>query len=76
MVVSFRCDLETEIIDGHHSCQIYERIVPHPEIRYHLVVIAGDTTGSIEVRSVIGKRARQIVPKLQLKDTSQSVSNR
>ncbi|WOH05856.1 hypothetical protein DCAR_0625279 [Daucus carota subsp. sativus] len=64
------CDLEVEITEGLYSCKSCRRIVPHPEIRFRLVVIAADSTGSIEVilrdrevRTVIAKRAREIIPR-------------
>ncbi|KAL1826070.1 hypothetical protein ACET3Z_012848 [Daucus carota] len=63
------CDLEVEITEGLYCCRSCQRIVPHPEIRFRLVVIAADSTGSLEVilkdrevRTVIAKRARQIIP--------------
>lgn len=67
------CDLEVEITEGLYSCKSCRRIVPHPEIRFRLVVIAADSTGSLEVilrdrevRTVIAKTARQIIPQVLL----------
>ncbi|XP_063947479.1 uncharacterized protein LOC108217055 [Daucus carota subsp. sativus] len=53
-------------------CPICQRIVPYPELRFRMVVLASDATGSLqiilrdrEIRSLIGKRARDIVPQDQ-----------
>nr|XP_017244299.1 PREDICTED: uncharacterized protein LOC108216130 [Daucus carota subsp. sativus] len=50
-------------------CPLCQRIVPYPEIRFRLAVLASDATGSLqiilrdrEIRILIGKRAREIIP--------------
>lgn len=59
--VIWKLNLQTACL---YSCTSCQRIVPHPEIRFRLVVIAVDSTGSLEVilrdkevRTVIAKRA-------------------
>ncbi|WOG87093.1 hypothetical protein DCAR_0206315 [Daucus carota subsp. sativus] len=66
------CDSETEPFEGMECCTICQRIVPYPELRFRMVVLASDATGSLqiilrdrEIRSLIGKRARDIVPQDQ-----------
>nr|XP_017245396.1 PREDICTED: uncharacterized protein LOC108217055 [Daucus carota subsp. sativus] len=66
------CDSETEPFEGMECCPICQRIVPYPELRFRMVVLASDATGSLqiilrdrEIRSLIGKRARDIVPQDQ-----------
>uniref|UniRef100_A0A161XYQ7 Replication factor A C-terminal domain-containing protein n=1 Tax=Daucus carota subsp. sativus TaxID=79200 RepID=A0A161XYQ7_DAUCS len=66
------CDSETEPLEGMDSCPLCQRIVPYPELRFRIVVLAKDATGSIqiilrdrEIRSLIGKRARDVVPQDQ-----------
>ncbi|WOG81889.1 hypothetical protein DCAR_0101045 [Daucus carota subsp. sativus] len=63
------CDFEVDFVNEFYSCARCQRIVPYPEIRFRLVVIALDATGSLqilledrEVRSLLGKRARQLIP--------------
>ncbi|KAK1373851.1 hypothetical protein POM88_030044 [Heracleum sosnowskyi] len=62
------CDHPTEFIEGLHVCKHCPRTVPHPEKRYTLNVVAYDATGTMdiilgdrEVRTLIGKRARDII---------------
>ncbi|KAK1383268.1 hypothetical protein POM88_021003 [Heracleum sosnowskyi] len=61
------CDNETEWINGLFVCQKCPRTVPHPDKRYKLNVVASDSTGGLEiilgdreVRTLIGKRARDL----------------
>ncbi|KAL1831956.1 hypothetical protein ACET3Z_001607 [Daucus carota] len=68
ITVCTSCDMEVENKDGSYFCSACERIVPYPDLRYRLVVLASDLTGTIEIvlhdreiRHLIGKRARQVV---------------
>ncbi|KAL1808906.1 hypothetical protein ACET3Z_025896 [Daucus carota] len=68
IIVCTSCDMEVENKDDSYFYSACERIVPYPEIRYRLVVLASDLTGTIEIvlhdreiRHLIGKRARQVV---------------
>ncbi|KAK1351970.1 hypothetical protein POM88_053684 [Heracleum sosnowskyi] len=62
------CDHPTEFIEGIHVCKHCPRTVPHPEKRYTINVVAYDATGTMdiilgdrEVRTLMGKRARDII---------------
>ncbi|KAK1380987.1 hypothetical protein POM88_027731 [Heracleum sosnowskyi] len=58
----------TEFIERIHVCKHCPRTVPHPEKRYTINVVAYDATGTMdiilgdrEVRTLLGKRARDII---------------
>ncbi|KAL1815832.1 hypothetical protein ACET3Z_018406 [Daucus carota] len=68
LYVCTSCNSEVEPKDDLYFCQICTRIVPYPEIRFRLVVLASDITGTIQIilhdrqiRTLIGKRARQLI---------------
>ncbi|XP_063950753.1 uncharacterized protein LOC135153036 [Daucus carota subsp. sativus] len=68
IMVCTSCDLELEAKGVLYICSACQRIVPYPEIRFRLVVLASDLSGTIqvvlhdrEIRQLIGKRARQVV---------------
>ncbi|WOH09908.1 hypothetical protein DCAR_0729368 [Daucus carota subsp. sativus] len=61
-------NVEVQPENGLYCCQPCKRIVPYPEIRFRLVVLASDVTGTVQIilhdrqiRTLIGKRARQVV---------------
>ncbi|KAK1405302.1 hypothetical protein POM88_004907 [Heracleum sosnowskyi] len=64
----FDSDDSYEFIEGIHVCKHCPRTVPHPEKRYTINVVAYDATGTMdiilgdrEVRTLMGKRARDII---------------
>nr|XP_017250380.1 PREDICTED: replication protein A 70 kDa DNA-binding subunit B-like [Daucus carota subsp. sativus] len=69
LCVCTSCNLQVEQKDdGLYFCEPCKRIVPYPEIKFRIVVLASDLTGTIQIilhdrqiRSLIGKRARQVI---------------
>ncbi|KAL1818319.1 hypothetical protein ACET3Z_013188 [Daucus carota] len=72
LYVCTSCNSEVEPKDDLYFCQICTRIVPYPDIRFRLVVLASDVTGTIQIilhdrqiRTLIGKRARQLIEEVK-----------